>query len=97
MAKGVKTGGRQKGTPNKVTQDVRAAILEVADNLGGAEGMLNWVKADPVNERIFWSQIYPKTLPKEIKQEISANVTQSGVLRVPGVAPSEEAWEKGGA
>lgn len=71
MAKGQKTGGRTKGTPNKVTQDVREAILEVAANMGGAKGMLTWAQSDPVNERIFWSQIYPKTLPKEIKAEHS--------------------------
>lgn len=69
MAKGVKTGGRQKGTPNKVTTDVKAAIESVANGLGGAQGMLEWAKSDPVNERIFWSQIYPKVLPKEIRAE----------------------------
>jgi hypothetical protein len=69
MAKGVKTGGRQKGTPNKVTTDVKAAIERVANGLGGAQGMLEWAKSDPVNERIFWSQIYPKVLPKEIRAE----------------------------
>lgn len=66
-----KTGGRTKGTPNGTTQDVRDAILQVADGLGGAEAMLTWAKADPVNERIYWSQIFPKLLPKEVKQEVS--------------------------
>lgn len=66
-----KTGGRTKGTPNRTTQDVRDAILQVADGLGGAEAMLTWAKADPVNERIYWSQIFPKLLPKEVKQEVS--------------------------
>lgn len=70
MARGVKTGGRTKGTPNKVTKDVRAAILDVAEQLGGAKGMLKWVQSDPVNERIFWSQIYPKVLPKEIRADM---------------------------
>ncbi|SAK19213.1 hypothetical protein UA17_01762 [Burkholderia multivorans] len=69
MAKGVKTGGRQKGTPNKTTANVKEAIEKVAAGLGGAEGMLAWAQSDPVNERIFWSQIYPKVLPKEIKAE----------------------------
>jgi hypothetical protein len=69
MAKGVKTGGRQKGTPNKTTANVKEAIEQVAAGLGGAEGMLKWAQSDKVNERIFWSQIYPKVLPKEIKAE----------------------------
>jgi hypothetical protein len=94
MAKGQKTGGRTKGTPNKVTQDVREAILDVAANLGGSVGMLRWAQSDPVNERIFWSQIYPKTLPKEVKQDITSNgqTIQGGALVVPG-AMTEDEWE----
>ena len=34
MAKGQKTGGRQKGTPNKVTGEIRARIEEGADPIG---------------------------------------------------------------
>lgn len=73
MAKGGKRegAGRKPGAPNKLTQDVREAILTVADGLGGAPQMLEWAKADPINERIFWSQIFPKLLPKEVKQELS--------------------------
>lgn len=69
MAKGIKTGGRQKGTPNKTTSDAKDAIEMVAKGLGGAAGMLKWAQEDKVNERIFWSQIYPKIIPKEIKAE----------------------------
>lgn len=35
MAKGKKTGGRNKGTPNKITKDVREAILGAFDEVGG--------------------------------------------------------------
>jgi hypothetical protein len=69
MAKGVKTGGRQKGTPNRTTAGAKEAIEQVAIGLGGADGMLEWAKRDPTNERIFWSTIYPRVLPKEIKAE----------------------------
>lgn len=81
MAKGAKTGGRTKGTPNKVTKDVRAVIVDVAERLRGADGLFEWVKSDPVNERIFWSQIYPKMLPKEIR----ADVTSDGQALGPSV------------
>ncbi|GAA0809519.1 hypothetical protein [Cupriavidus gilardii] len=63
--------GRPKGTPNKLTKDVREAILQVAEGLGGPEGMLRWAQTNEVNERIFWSQIYPKVLPKEVKAELT--------------------------
>lgn len=32
-----KTGGRQKGTPNKLTADVKAMILEALDKAGGVK------------------------------------------------------------
>ena len=63
---GLRIGGRQKGTPNRITADVRAMILDVVDKLGGAERMLEWVKADPRNELAFWTQVVPKVLPKDI-------------------------------
>jgi hypothetical protein len=67
--KGERRGGRQKGTPNKIQACAKEAIEKVAVGLGGAEGMLKWAQSDPTNERIFWSQIYPKVLPKEVKAE----------------------------
>lgn len=74
MAAGKKTGGRQKGTPNKLTQDAKEAIEFVAQGLGGADGMLAWAQEDKVNERIFWSNIYPRILPKEVKADVDASL-----------------------
>jgi hypothetical protein len=61
-----KKGGRKKGTSNKVTAVAKEVIGAVATELGGKDRMLEWVKADPQNERIFWSQIYPKLLPVQL-------------------------------
>lgn len=66
---GERRGGRQKGTPNKTTTNAKEAIEKVALGLGGAEGMLAWAQSNEVNERIFWSNIFPRILPKEIKAE----------------------------
>lgn len=63
MAKGFKTGGRQRGTPNRTTQAAKDAIAMVAAELGGAARMVEWVRLDPLNERAFWTQVYPKLLP----------------------------------
>jgi len=35
MAKGRKTGGRTKGTPNKTTRDVKEMVLAALSNKGG--------------------------------------------------------------
>jgi len=62
-AEGNKTGGRQKGTPNKVTKTAKEAIALAADGLGGAERLQAWAAEDPKNEAAFWVSIYPKLLP----------------------------------
>lgn len=72
---GERRGGRQKGALNKTTQDAKLAIEFVAEGLGGAQGMLEWAQEDPRNKTIFWSAIYPRILPKEIKAEIDGNLT----------------------
>jgi hypothetical protein len=66
MARGVKTGGRQKGTPNKINAVAKDAIALAADELGGADRIVAWAKEDPLNERAFWTQIYPKLIPVQI-------------------------------
>lgn len=38
MAKGKKTGGRQKGTPNKLPRDLKVALLDAAEAAGAAHG-----------------------------------------------------------
>ena len=58
-----KTGGRRKGTPNKVTSLAKDAIAAAAEELGGAERLVAWAREDPANERVFWGTIYPKLLP----------------------------------
>lgn len=75
MAKGLKTGGRQKGTPNKTTQAVKDVIASVAMDLGGSERMLEWVREDPLNERMFWKDIYPKLLPIQVNGDINLKMT----------------------
>jgi hypothetical protein len=41
MAKGIKTGGRKAGTPNKVTADVKAMVLSALDQAGGVQYLLS--------------------------------------------------------
>jgi hypothetical protein len=66
MANGYKTGGRQKGSLNKITTTAKDAISCAADDLGGKERLVAWVKEDPSNEKVFWGTIYPKLLPLQL-------------------------------
>lgn len=58
-----KTGGRQKGTPNKMTQLAKDVIAGAAADLGGQKRLVAWAQEDEANERMFWGTIYPKLLP----------------------------------
>lgn len=69
MANGVKTGGRKKGTQNKITLIAKDAIAMAAQELGGTERMVAWAKEDAANERVFWGTIYPKLLPLQLTGE----------------------------
>lgn len=64
-----KTGGRTKGTPNKLTRMVRDVIAGAAEELGGQKRLVAWAKSEPQNERAFWASIYPKLLPLQVTGE----------------------------
>jgi hypothetical protein len=74
--------GRPKGAQNKVTRAVKEAIAQVADDLGGPERMVAWVKEDPANERLFWGTIYPKLLPHTLAGDEDAPLTVKGVIEL---------------
>lgn len=58
--------GRKKGSLNKTTATAKEAIALAAEGLGGADRLVSWAKEDPLNERAFWSSIYPKLLPLQV-------------------------------
>jgi hypothetical protein len=59
MAKGQKTGGRQAGTPNKISNTVRDNVVSVFDEIGGTEFMKQWATENP--NQFF--ALYAKLLP----------------------------------
>jgi len=64
--KGDTRAGRKAGVPNKLTSAAKSAIETAAEGLGGAARLQAWAKSDPLNERVFWSQIYTKLLPLQV-------------------------------
>ena len=75
-----KGAGRPKGSPNKVTAAAKDAIAQAAQELGGANRIVAWAREDPLNERAFWSTIYPKLLPLQVgvSGAIEINATFGG-------------------
>jgi hypothetical protein len=62
MATGYKTGGRKKGTPNKITRDLRDMILGAVANAGGCDYLTDQAKTNP---RAFLT-LLGKLLPTQI-------------------------------
>lgn len=67
--RGKKTGGRKPGSKNKITGLARDAIVQAAEDLGGAKRLANWAKEDPANEGAFWTRIYPRLMPLQVTGE----------------------------
>ncbi len=65
MARGYKTGGRQKGTPNRMTSTAKDAFQLAFDELGGVPAMVEWAKG---NQEVFY-RLYARLIP--MQQEIS--------------------------
>src|SRR3954451_21506202 len=57
-----KTGGREKGTPNRVTADVRAMVLAALDRAGGEDYLLEQATANPRAFLSLVGRILPTTL-----------------------------------
>lgn len=62
MANGSKTGGRLKGTPNKVTAGAKANVMKVFEEIGGVANFASWAKA---NETEFYRH-YAKLIPLQV-------------------------------
>jgi hypothetical protein len=71
---GLRAGaGRPKGATNKVPRQVKESILEVFDELGGTDGMLEWAKSDPKNQTEFY-KMYGRLAP--IEQKVTGDSEQ---------------------
>jgi predicted aldo/keto reductase-like oxidoreductase len=59
--------GRKKGTPNKVTADLRAMIMQAFNQLGGVSYLAKVAKVKP---EVFCT-LLGKTLPKEVNSNVN--------------------------
>lgn len=73
MAKGVKTGGRAKGTPNRATADVREAIATLLQsNVEHMSGWLTQVAADDPGKALdLVVKLAEYHIPKLARSEVS--------------------------
>ncbi len=60
--RGQKTGGRQVGTPNKVTAIFKDAVRAVYEDIGGNAAFATWAKENPTE----FYRIASRLIPTEI-------------------------------
>lgn len=60
---GERRGGRQRGTPNKTTAEVKAAIERAFEDIGGVPALVAWAEANPT---LFYLHLFPKLLPLQV-------------------------------
>lgn len=83
---GERRGGRVKGTPNKVTADVRQMVLEALSMAGGAEYLLNQAFENPAA----FMTLVGKVLPLQVNANVDA--TTSYVIRAPTPIEDAQSW-----
>lgn len=79
-------GGRQKGTPNKSTAQVKEAMLKAYQSIGGDQSFAVWARENPTEFYRLWSKMLP--------QEISG--PDGGPIEVTDIADAPlttEEWE----
>lgn len=52
--------GRPKGSPNKVTASIKAALQNAFDDLGGVPSLVKWGKGNPSEFYALWGRLIPK-------------------------------------
>lgn len=71
MAKGVKTGGRRPGTPNKRTVAFADALKLAYQRVGGDKAFAAWAKKNP---DVFYGGLMTKLLPHELNVQAELEV-----------------------
>lgn len=64
-----KTGGRKKGVPNKTTSEVKKALTEAFDKMGGIPSLVEWGKENPTEFYKLWVKLIP------VQQNVPADAT----------------------
>lgn len=73
MAKGRKTGGRQKGSPNKATKAVKEIFEEAFEGVGGAKALITWAKENLTE----FYKLYARLIP--VNTQISGSLSVTGL------------------
>jgi hypothetical protein len=82
-ADGSKSGGRKKGTGNKVPQLIKGAITEAFTQLGGVDYLVGVARDDPKTFCALLAKLVPAELSAQIEGTMNLTVF-SGIDQAPG-------------
>jgi hypothetical protein len=76
MAKGIKTGGRQEGTPNKVTSEIRDAFQKLIEqNIDNLSLWINEIATkDPAKALTIIIELSEFIVPKLSRTELNSKI-----------------------
>ncbi len=90
-AKGsAKTGGRQKGTPNKLTAQLKEMILEAADRAGGEGGTVAYLTNQATANPGPFMALLGKVLPMQIAGDEESPLISIHKIELIGVRPTDQ-------
>lgn len=81
---GERRGGRQKGTPNKVTKALKDMILGALDDAGGQDYLMRQASENPAA----FLTLIGKVLPMQVEANVAATVKRIELVGVRPVEPS---------
>ena len=70
-----KTGGRKRGTPNKVTADVKAMVLDALDQAGGVSYLLTQAQSNPNAFLTLVGKVLPMTVAGDPSNPLLSGLT----------------------
>ena len=86
---GQRFGGRQKGTPNKVTALLKDAILQAATNAGNGD-MVAYLERQAIENPGPFMALLGKVLPTQLEGQLVHHY----VARIPEPAETVDEWQK---
>ena len=75
--KGAKTGGRKKGSINKINSDIKQMLLEALNEAGGKAYFLRQAEENPTS----FNTLIAKIIPAEVKQELTGDLNINKIVR----------------
>ena len=78
MARGVKTGGRKKGTPNKITALLKDQVLE-AGEAAHPDGMVGYLTEQARKNPTAFLTLVGKILPTQVEGDLGVNIVRKTI------------------